>query len=228
MATQNGGSAAADADAGAVIARSMHDVARLVGARAIARRRTAPAFLVGISGIDGSGKTHLTRALAGAIELLGLRVATIGVDPWQHPQSIRFGGPDRGRHFYEHAIRFDDLFATLVDPLVARRSLRLATRGIRTDSDVWHELVYDFENVDVVLLEGIFLFRRDLADRFDLRVWIECSFETAVQRALARNVEGLPAGRLVDDYARIYHAAQRHHFAVDAPRASADFVLPND
>jgi uridine kinase len=120
------------------------------------------------------------------------------------------------------------LFEQLVDPLVANRSIRLATRGIRTDRDAWYDIDYDYADIDVVLLEGIFLFKRALVSRYDLRIWIECSFETALQRALGRNVEDLPADRLVQDYAGVYHASQRHHFMVDDPAAVADLIYVND
>ena len=157
-----------------------------------------------------------------------MRVAPIGIDPWQNPQTIRFGGADLGRHFYAHAIRFDALFGELIEPLVEKRSIRLATRGIRTDRDEWDELIYDFQDVDVVLVEGILLFRRALVRRYDLRVWIECSFETALRRALVRNVEALTVESLVQDYERMYHAAQRHHLAMDAPQEAAEIVMWNE
>lgn len=212
----------------APVARSVEEVAAAIAARAEGRSREGPALLVGVSGIDGSGKSHLSGAIAAALAARGLTVAPIGIDPWQNPQTIRFGGADPGRHFYQHVIRFAELFGELVDPLVASRSIRLTTRGIRTDRDVFDEIEYRFDGVEVVLLEGILLFQRSLVGRFDLRVWIECSFETAVRRALARNVEDLPAERLLEDYERIYHAAQRHHFAVDEPQRRADIVLLNE
>lgn len=204
------------------------ELARMVCARASELPRTAPALLAALSGIDGSGKSHLSRELAQAVEALGLRVALIGIDPWQNPQSVRFRGSDPAAHFYHHAIRFDALFEQLVRPLVAHRSIRLNTKGIRTDRDAWYDLVYDFEDVDVVLVEGILLFQRPLVDRYDLRIWVECSFETALARALERNVEDLSRARLMEDYARIYHAAQRYHFIVDAPQSQADVVFLNE
>lgn len=188
----------------------------------------ARGMLISMSGIDGSGKTHLSKLLAHAIEEAGLRVALIGIDPWQNPQTVRFGGANPGTHFYQYAIRFDELFSRLVDPLVAERRIHLAVKGIRTDRDVWDELRYDFEGIDVVLLEGILLFQSRFVGRYDLRIWVECSFETAVRRALERNVEDLPVERLLDDYDTIYHAAQRHHFSVDDPKAHADIFLMND
>ena len=103
----------------------------------LARERAA---LVGLSGIDGSGKSRLALVLADELSAFGLQVALIGVDAWQNPQTIRFGGADRGPHFYEHCIRFDDLFAQLVQPLTTQRSIRLETKAIRTDRDVWDDV----------------------------------------------------------------------------------------
>src|SRR6266851_1176099 len=60
------------------------------------------------------------------------------------------------------------------------------------------------EGVDVVLLEGIFLFKRECCGRYDFRIWIECSFETALKHALARLQEGLPPEETTAAYERIY------------------------
>jgi len=198
------------------------------GIRAAAIVRRSQALLVAISGIDGSGKSTLARRLATRLAAAGLGVACIGVDPWQNPQTVRFGGPDRGLHFYRHAIRFDALFAELVEPLVGTRRIDLRAQAMRTDDDVTYPVHYRYTDVDVVLLEGIFLLQPQFHDLYDLRIWVECSFETALRRALARNAEGRPVDLLREDYLTIYHAAQRHHLAVDDPRARADFALLND
>jgi uridine kinase len=204
----------------------MSDVALAVSDRVLRKRPRA--VLVALSGIDGSGKTALAGPLASEIERLGLRVAVIGVDPWQNPQCVRFSGVRPGEHFYAHAIRFDALFDRLVRPLVADRSIHLRVQGIRTDRDVYESLEYRYEDIDVVLLEGIFLLQARYDSLYDVRVWVECSFASALERAIARNAEGLPVQRLREDYARIYHAAQRHHFELDEPRRRADFVIPNE
>jgi uridine kinase len=189
---------------------------------------SAPALLVALSGIDGSGKSTLARELVQRLERDGLRVAGVGVDPWQHPQTVRFGGPDRGLHFYRHAVRFDAMFAELVTPLVRDRGIDLEIAGIRSDRDIYEPLAYHYGAVDVVLLEGIFLLQPAFDARFDLRVWIDCSFETALERALHRNAEDRPLDALRDDYEFVYHAAQRHHIACDRPRDRADVLIDNE
>ena len=200
-------------------------VAEMIRARARGRRR---ALLVAMSGIDGSGKTTLSARLAELLEDRGLRTARITLDPWHTPWAMRYNAADPGRHFYQHAFRFGELFERLIEPLRRRRSITLALPLIRLVDDAWVEHTFEFADIDVILLEGIFLLRRDLRRRYDLAFWVECSFETALTRALTRNQEGRSEARLREDYARIYFAAQQIHMARDAPERHADGILFND
>ena len=54
------------------------------------------------------------------------------------------------------------------------------------------------------------------------------SFETAIERALARNQEGLSTEEIIKDYHNIYFAAQKIHLATDNPRSRCDFIFLND
>jgi uridine kinase len=203
----------------------LEQAVEMIVARAPRGRRT---LLVALSGIDGSGKSTLASKATERLEGRGLRTARIALDPWHTTWPVRYDATDPGPHFYAHAFRFDELFERLITPLRERRSIRLTLDLIRLVDDAWVPYTYDFTDVDVILLEGIFLLRRDLRHRYDLAFWVECSFATALARALARNQEGQSEARLRDDYARIYFAAQRHHIALDAPAAHADGVIPND
>lgn len=51
---------------------------------------------------------------------------------------------------------------------------------------------------------------------------------TALERAIARGQEGLPANETIRAYETIYFPAQQSHFASDNPRATADFIIKND
>ena len=188
--------------------------------------RRAP--LVAVSGIDGAGKTRLTAGLAERLAARGVRAAVITVDPWHTPAAMRFNAADPARHFYRYAFRWDELFARLIEPLRRRRSLSLTLPLLRLRDDHWYEHAYEFRDVDVVVLEGIFLLRRRLRWRYDIAVWVEASFETALRRALARNQEGVPEAVLRRDYATVYFPAERIHFRRDRPQAGADVVVDNE
>ena len=61
------------------------------------------------------------------------------------------------------------------------------------------------------MLEGIYLLKRALQAHYDLSVWIDCSFETARGRAVARAQEALPPEATVSAYQTIYFPAQKIH-----------------
>ena len=88
---------------------------------AIARKREAVvpnrAVLVGISGIDGSGKGFVSAKLADALRAKSLNVAVISADDWLNLPHVCMNHDNYAEHFYEHAIRFDEMFERLILPL---------------------------------------------------------------------------------------------------------------
>src|SRR5262249_53128606 len=125
------------------------------------------------------------------------------------------------------AYRFDELFSGLIDPLCRTRSISTTAPLLDLATDQISEHRFELGDVDVVLLEGIFLFKRAIRARYDLSIWIECGFEAALGRALERNQENQSQDELARDYERIYFPAQRIHFERDDPRAHAAITIPN-
>ena len=56
----------------------------------------------------------------------------------------------------------------------------------------YREHRYQFREVDIILLEGIFLLKKSQRHHFDLACWVDCSFATALARAVKRCREALP------------------------------------
>jgi uridine kinase len=200
--------------------------------RHIAERRRAlhsgRALLVAVSGIDGAGKGWLADRLGTALEAEGFSVAVIHGDGWLNLPPVRFGSSDPALHFYRHAFRFEDLFSRLLLPLRDHRSIRLEADFTDETAYQYRKHHWCFANVDVILVECIFLLKRELRGHYDLSIWIDCSFETALHRALDRAQEALPPEETVSAYRTIYFPAQEIHMACDAPRDAATLIVPND
>lgn len=181
--------------------RTTGNIADLADAcAALPRAGVAPA--VGVSGIDGAGKTWLCARLGQALADRGLRVATLGVDDWRTAPEERFRGPDWGGTFYARSYRWE----------AARAALDAARRSV---------------GVDIALFEGIFALANERRPWFDLTIWVDCPFDRALERALARNQEGRGAEALRDEYERVYWPAQRLHIARDLPHERADWLFGN-
>src|SRR5438128_3263259 len=161
-----------------------------------AERSAGQAVLVGISGIDAGGKGFITEKIAKRLQELGWRVATINADDWLNLPEVCLSQRTPGEHFYEHAMRFDEMFDQLIVPLKQNRAISFVAdcadaKGNRRKHS------YEFRKIDIVLLEGIFLLKPAHRHHFDLTVWVDCSFETALERAIKRGQEGLPANETI-------------------------------
>jgi uridine kinase len=185
-------------------------------------------LLVGVSGIDGSGKGYITAQLEAHLAQHGVSSAIINVDGWLNLPHKRFDPRAPAQNFYHHGIRLEELFSKLVVPLRDHRSHHLVYDFAEETAHQYRQQTFDARNVDVVLVEGIFLFKQEYQHVFDLRLWIECSFATALVRAIERNQEGLSPACTVAAYESIYFPAQRIHFKRDNPRAAADLIYDND
>jgi len=201
-------------------------VRKILGRHAtIAKSRS---LLVGVSGIDGCGKGYVSRQLAARLALHGVTPAVVNVDGWLNLPEKRFDQSAPAANFYQNAIRFDEFFTQLVMPLRDVGSVHLVADFTEESACSYRKHTYDFRDVSVVLVEGIFLFKRQYRKYFDLAIWIDCSFPTALARAIARAQEGLSPANTIAAYETIYFPAQRIHLAQDHPREGADLIFEND
>lgn len=195
------------------------------------RRANVPetrSLLVGVSGIDGCGKGYLAAQLQAHLALHGIIPAVLNVDGWLNLPEKRFDRNAPALNFYENALRLDQFFNQLVLPLRDRRSIHLVADFVEETAAKYRKHSYDYTDVSVVLVEGIFLFKPQYRKHFDLTIWIECSFATALARAIARAQEGLSPANTIAAYDTIYFPAQRIHLAQDKPRENADLIFDND
>jgi uridine kinase len=208
----------------------MRSIAELV--REILERRAntpeARSLLVGVSGIDGCGKGFLATQLQAHLALRGVIPVILNVDGWLNLPQKRFDQNAPGVNFYENAIRLDQFFSQLVLPLRERRSIHLEADFVEETASDYRKHTYDYQDISVVLVEGIFLFKPQYRKYFDLAIWIECSFPTALARAIDRAQEGLSPANTIAAYDTIYFPAQRIHLAQDKPREHADLIFEND
>jgi uridine kinase len=185
-------------------------------------------FTVAISGIDASGKGFVAKHLETELIAKGLRVANINIDPWQNPIAIRLKKENAAENFYQNVFRWDDVFEQLIIPLRRTGTTQFATRLIFSHVDEYFDFAYDFRNIDILLVDAIFLFQQKFLKHYDLNVWIDCSFETGLKRALKRNAERLGKQKLREDYQTYYYPAQRYHFAKDKPKQFSNMIYCND
>ena len=189
---------------------------------------TKRSVLVAVSGIDGCGKGYFTSKIVYDLKASGINAVGINGDGWLNLPDKRFNQDNPAENFYFHAFRFDEMFSQLILPLREHRSICIEANFTEETATTYRKHLYEFENVDVIVLEAIYLLKPAFMVNYDLSFWIDCSFKTALERALARGQEGLPPQETIKAYRTIYFPAQVIHFQHDNPKSLATASIHND
>ena len=142
------------------------DVESAVGE--ILRRRASTdsgtSVLAGVSGSDASGKGFVTNRIIEHLLKRGIRAVGLHGDGWLNLPHRRFNPDNPGPHFYENALRLADMFEEWVLPLKRQRSHDGVMDFVEETADIYRKESYTFKDVDVIVLECIFLFKRRFGD----------------------------------------------------------------
>ncbi|SFC48005.1 DUF1349 domain-containing protein [Clostridium uliginosum] len=100
----------------------------------------------------------------------------------------------------------------------------------KNPSKFYYENAYDFCNVkseieeackcnDIIIVEGLLIFKNTVKINFDIKIWLDCTFTSSIQRSSEDKKE------LYEDY---FMWLQRQHFSIDNPKSKADMIIKND
>ena len=194
-------------------------VLELLAARVGALPRPA---LVAVDGVDGAGKTTFADELAGVLAARGARVVRVGIDGFHRPRRERYArGRTSPQGYFLDSFDLDVFRRSVVEPVRSGSGpVRTAAFDHRTDAPV------DGERVDaagaVVLVDGVFLQRDELAGVWDLAVFLHAGFEASYARMSVR--DGSPPDP-EHPANRRYLEGQRLYLRACRPQERADVVI---
>ena len=162
--------------------------------------------LVALSGPDCTGKSTLAIGVREQLNSLDLSVALLSIDTFLIPRHLRAPSTSEFIEYFENA--FD--YAALVQTL---ETLKDSASSANPNS------------CDIVLVEGVFLLRRELYNWWDFTVWIEVDTSVIMNRAIKRDKEYFGDECTVR---RVYEnrclPAQDYHIQRDLPKQNADIT----
>lgn len=180
--------------------------------------------VIAVDGVDGSGKTTFASRLASAIEDAGRPALIVHEDDFLAPRAVRYrlgrGSPEG---YFRDSYDLAALVEHVLDPLRPGGDRRVRRRIFdhRTDSPI--DAPVEVVPVDaVVIVEGMFLHRDELVNRWDWSVFLDVPFTETLRRMAHRD------GSHPDPEhptMRRYVEGQRIYLATCHPRERAAVVL---
>lgn len=181
---------------------------------------------VAVDGVDGVGKSTFAAELAGELRGVGRPVVQVSADGFHHVRAIRHRrGRDSPDGFWLDSYDYRALVVNVLDPFGPDgcRRYRAAVHDLATDEVLdlpWRTA--DPESVLVV--DGLFLHRDELVERWDFAIFLQAPFAVTVAR-MARRDGGHPDP--ADPGNARYVGGQRRYFAACTPWLRADLVIDN-
>ncbi|PEF43009.1 uridine kinase [Bacillus cereus] len=185
---------------------------------------------VGVSGITASGKTTFANELAEEIKKRGLPVTRASIDDFHNPRLIRYAqGKESAKGYYEDAHDYTAFKERLLKPLGPNGNLQYETisHKLITDIPVYNTPIFAQPNM-VLIVDGTFLLKKDVAHLFDYKIFVDTDFEIARKRGVKRETEAFGSYKEAEKmFLNRYHAACKMYIEEHNPKDCADVVFRN-
>jgi uridine kinase len=142
--------------------------------------------LLGIDGPDGVGKSTLSaevRAIAGQVSRR--QVLGVGMDGFHHPREVRYARGRDAESYYRDAFDYEAFRRAVVDPFRGGREIVPAVHDVGSDRRVQPDPI-EPEDDAILLVDGVFLQRPELAELFDPVLLVTADPTVTVPRGNAR------------------------------------------
>ena len=196
------------------------------------RKRVDRPVIVGINGVDGSGKTTLAVNTAQTLRAMGVPVSRISVDDFLHPREHRYRrGRDSPRGYYEDSVNYEALVAFTLKPASFAEGVPRNFKTKHFDL-LANKEVSDFQELSersYLLVEGIFLFHPVVVPYFHLMIFVHADFHVILDRVAARDRRLFGSEDAVrSQYESRYIPGQQLYLKEIKPKDLADVVVENN
>lgn len=181
--------------------------------------------IIGIDGLGGAGKSTISEMICSDLERNGIHTILLHIDDFIHTRQIRYNSEyPEWRCYYELQWRYD-YFIQTVKRLKAASDHSVEVELYDKDNDKYYTEIYTTTSKTAVIVEGIFLQRKELQGFFDYMVYIDVPENVRLSRVLQRDTYIGNERQIINKYRTRYFPAERHYFRIYQPDQSADCLI---
>lgn len=185
-------------------------------------------LIVGINGVDTSGKTTFTKELERYLCKMGLKIQTIFMDDFHNPADIRSKDIDPIISYLNNAFNLKQIEKEIFNPIISQGALNKEITLLDLEEDKFSKHKrYVVDKDTIVLFEGVLLYREPLNKFINFRIFIDISFDEVLNRAKKRD-EGLFGDKVIERYNKKYIPIQKLYMENYNPKNKSDIIIDNE
>lgn len=155
--------------------------------------------LIGIDGFGGSGKTHLAQFIKNSLP----NTRIIEMDDFYSPKLKRAD--------------IERVSAQVLKPLSKFETSRYQIYLWKEDKFVDADPI---NRKGVVIIEGVFSLSSELEKYYDIKIWVDCPSDIAMERGILRDGE-----EVRNKWVNEWLPSEKEYVATQNPKVKADFVV---
>jgi len=187
------------------------------------RKKKDRAFVIGVNGIDCSGKSMFADSLEKYLASMGFETQFISIDDFHNPAAYRYSGKNQSDNYYNRSFNINNIIEKLLTQINRKISYQVKLPVLNVQTDKYDtEKGYTFNQNTIVVFEGVFLFRKELSPYIDYKVFLEITFEECKRRAKIRDSQAS-----LEKYEEKYIPAQKRYLNEYPALKTADMIIDN-
>ena len=144
-------------------------------------------FMIGIDGVDASGKITFAAKLSEELQKRKHGVIEASMDGFHNPREVRYRlGKDSPEGYYRDSFNIESLKKHLLEPRGKGLQFKTSVFDYRKDSATY-EPEQNAPPGSILVFEGVFSFRPELVDFWNYRIYLDISPEESLRRGVERD-----------------------------------------
>ena len=187
---------------------------------------TERTVIIGIDGLGGAGKSTVSNEIRRTFSEDGIDIVILHIDDFIHPRAVRYS--DKISEWECHYFlqwRYDYLIDEIIKPIRSGAPFHKEIELYDKDNDSYFLSETDIPVGSIVIIEGIFLQRKELEDMFDFMIYIDVPEEIRLKRVLERDGYIGDKKQIAAKYDSRYFPAERYYCEVCSPERKARLVI---
>ena len=182
-------------------------------------------IIIGIDGLGGAGKSTLANALSEHLQHTH-HVIVFHIDDFITPRNIRYNeNYPEWECYYDLQWRYDYFVNDVLHPILETSCDHIEVELYDKENDTYYIEKYAVKNPTIVIVEGVFLQRKELENIYDYMIYIDIPEEVRLERVLGRDTYIGNDAQITEKYVNRYFPAENYYIETCKPIDRADYVI---